>query len=997
MAGMEELEVHSKSYLVRWIRVKEEHTISWSIQPHKKSLNFGIFKHPGHSVTANVPGSGSHSTDVSESNPSSGSTGARQNASMPVIEKLTGIGLKPIKWIGKCEADKISQGTYDVPRNEGGNYALVVDNTFSKQTSKTATLVLLTYPTAVPPQSGHQGIRYNPAGAAPTPADPEAASNNTRGASYLDVAKPGDASRQARGRRRSLVAKSVNSSSNGGSTKGLPSSSELSGDSPTTVHTGILQKRRRKRHQGWARRYFSLDFGSSTLSYYHDRNSSALRGAIPLALAAIAANEKTREISVDSGAEVWHLRASNDQDFVSWKRALEKASKTPADDTQQNDVIRRIPSLRIAPNALEEREWMQIERLVGHVAGSRDAVRQLAKDTDPKYLPPQTASPSERPRERSPSPSSRLSPNAAEATNGDDHFDSRDRRPFWKRKASFNSYSGSKRGPVSPQLTIPGQFSDVASITGDRKPSSISSHADGSEDIHDRLMAVLRDLDSVVAEFGTLFAERKERFHPPTLSAHSRRSIDSDMSQEFFDAKDGAMSPILTIRDSDDENEVKQAETVADYVSSDSDGEDLERSISNTLQNENALSLFPVKPRSLAPLPLSTVVKRRTTVLAPTLMPPSLIGFLRRNVGKDLSQISMPVSANEPLSLLQRAAELMEYSVLLDKASTSTDSVERLIYVTAFAVSSLSNYRVRERAIRKPFNPMLGETFELIREDRGFRFIAEKVSHRPVQLAYVAESKDWSITQSPMPTQKFWGKSAEIITEGIIRLTLHTTGEHFSWSPATCFLRNIIAGEKYVEPTGELLVFNETTGQKAVSTFKAGGMFSGRSEDVTSKAFDPYGKELPLGMVGTWTTSLQLVKNGSLTDTVIWSVGPLVPDAPKHYGLTSFAATLNELTPIEGKKLPPTDSRLRPDQRALENGDVDRAEEEKTRLEENQRARRREMEAAGESWVPRWFTRVEDAATAGTGTEIVWRLKTGKDGYWEERAKGTWTGVTPVF
>ena len=33
-----------------------------------------------------------------------------------------------------------------------------------------------------------------------------------------------------------------------------------------TYHTGILQKRRRKRGQGYARRFFSLDFASCTMS-----------------------------------------------------------------------------------------------------------------------------------------------------------------------------------------------------------------------------------------------------------------------------------------------------------------------------------------------------------------------------------------------------------------------------------------------------------------------------------------------------------------------------------------------------------------------------------------------------------------------------------------------------------------------------------------------------------------------------------------------------------
>jgi hypothetical protein len=40
----------------------------------------------------------------------------------------------------------------------------------------------------------------------------------------------------------------------------------------------------------------------------------------------------------------------------------------------------------------------------------------------------------------------------------------------------------------------------------------------------------------------------------------------------------------------------------------------------------------------------------------------------------------------------------------------------------------------------------------------------------------------------------------------------------------------------------------------------------------------------------------------------------------------------------------PTDSRRRPDQRALEEGNYELAKEEKLRLEDNQRKRRKQME-----------------------------------------------------
>jgi hypothetical protein len=84
----------------------------------------------------------------------------------------------------------------------------------------------------------------------------------------------------------------------------------------------------------------------------------------------------------------------------------------------------------------------------------------------------------------------------------------------------------------------------------------------------------------------------------------------------------------------------------------------------------------------------------------------------------------------------------MEYSELLDKAACEKNVIDRLMYVTAFAISGYASSQFRIG--RKPFNPLLGETYECIRPDKGFRFISEKVSHHPNVMAVGNQKKKGS-------------------------------------------------------------------------------------------------------------------------------------------------------------------------------------------------------------------------------------------------------------
>ncbi len=57
-------------------------------------------------------------------------------------------------------------------------------------------------------------------------------------------------------------------------------------------------------------------------------------------------------------------------------------------------------------------------------------------------------------------------------------------------------------------------------------------------------------------------------------------------------------------------------------------------------------------------------------------------------------------------------------------AAEAPGSVGRMLLLAAFAVSAYSSTAGRTS---KPFNPLLGETYELVHAQKGFRAVVEKV------------------------------------------------------------------------------------------------------------------------------------------------------------------------------------------------------------------------------------------------------------------------------
>ncbi|XP_067373420.1 oxysterol-binding protein-related protein 6 isoform X2 [Channa argus] len=418
-------------------------------------------------------------------------------------------------------------------------------------------------------------------------------------------------------------------------------------------------------------------------------------------------------------------------------------------------------------------------------------------------------------------------------------------------------------------------------------------------------------------------------------SNESRLSMSESVS-EFFDAQEVLLSASSSENEgSDDESYVSD---VSDNISEDNASvvDNVSRQMAN---GDFAGSAFRNGRRTCLPAP------------CPDTSNINLWNILRNNIGKDLSKVSMPVELNEPLNTLQRMCEELEYSELLDKAADTEDPFERMVLVAAFAVSGYSS--TYYRAGSKPFNPLLGETYECIREDKSFCFFSEQVSHHPPISACHCESKNFTFWQDVRWKNKFWGKSMEILPIGSVNLTISRFGDHYEWNKVTTCVHNILSGRRWIEHYGEVTIRNtKSSACLCKLTFIKGNYWSSNVNEIQGFVMDQEGKVIHR-LFGKWHEGLYCGVPPSAK--CIWRPGSMPTDYELYYGFTRFAIELNELCPELKDVLPRTDARFRPDQRHLEEGNLEIASSEKHRIEDMQRVRRKCNEENNIKHEPRFF------------------------------------------
>ncbi|KAG8236531.1 hypothetical protein J437_LFUL015805 [Ladona fulva] len=410
--------------------------------------------------------------------------------------------------------------------------------------------------------------------------------------------------------------------------------------------------------------------------------------------------------------------------------------------------------------------------------------------------------------------------------------------------------------------------------------------------------------------------------------------------------------------------------------------------------------------------PIGPRRKRRTRVPEKPNYPLNLWSIMKNCIGQELSKIPMPVNFSEPLSMLQRLTEDYEYAEILDKAAACCpgedggDSCKQLAYVAAFTVSS---YSTTSNRTGKPFNPLLGETYECDRtDDLGWRSISEQVSHHPPMVAQYCEGSEWRCWQEFTMASKFRGKYLQVIPLGTAHLEFNASGNHYTWRKVTTTVHNIIVGKLWVDQHGDMDIVNHKTGDKCHLKYIPYSYFT---RDVQRKVkgcvMDKDGN-VKWVVTGTWDNKIdiaQVISSQGGPENPVFQTGAVhcvwkrrMPpsDSERFYNFTELACQLNE----EEEGVSPTDSRNRPDQRLMEQGLWNEANAEKVRLEEKQRAARRKREGEAEKaaaegrpyppYEPVWFKKQTEPYTGN-----VFHMYQGR--YWDCKEKGDWSMCPDIF
>ncbi|CAL7946818.1 unnamed protein product [Xylocopa violacea] len=333
----------------------------------------------------------------------------------------------------------------------------------------------------------------------------------------------------------------------------------------------------------------------------------------------------------------------------------------------------------------------------------------------------------------------------------------------------------------------------------------------------------------------------------------------------------------------------------------------------------------------------------------------SLIWFLMKQVrpGMDLSKVVLPTFILEPRSFLEKLADSYYHADLLSQAVVEDDAFTRMKGVVKWY---LSGFYKKPQGLKKPYNPLLGETFRCFwQHSNGSRtfYIAEQVSHHPpISGFYVTNRQDgFTISATIIAKSKFYGNSTSAVLDGVAVLTMLPRGEDYTMTIPYAHCKGILMGTLSMELGGKVHINCEKTGYHTELEFKLKPFLGGAEQMNQVAGGIRLGKETLATISGYWDGQILITDKRTGQESVFFNPTPEV----RKKRLKKYTVPMEHQGPWESEKL------WHDVTQAINRDDQIAATEAKTQLEEAQRERAKERKLKGQEWVPKHF--VQDIIT----------------------------------
>ncbi|KAK1148972.1 Oxysterol-binding protein OBPa [Aspergillus melleus] len=362
--------------------------------------------------------------------------------------------------------------------------------------------------------------------------------------------------------------------------------------------------------------------------------------------------------------------------------------------------------------------------------------------------------------------------------------------------------------------------------------------------------------------------------------------------------------------------------------------------------------------------------------------------------GADLSRVVLPTFILEPRSMLERITNFMAHPETLLPMPTVDDPLERFVSVVKFY---LSGWHIKPPGVKKPLNPILGETFTCYWDypdgTRGY-YISEQTSHHPPKSSYffMAPEHHIRIDGTLKPRSKFLGNSAASMMEGIAILRFlnrgedKEKGERYILTQPNMYARGILFGKMKYELGDHSYVRCPENNLVADLEFKTKGYFSGTYNAIGGTIKNEKTGEVYYELSGLWNGEMH-IKN------VQTHQKELLFDARHAKHTPPLARPIEEQGERESQRLWQSTAK------AVIAMNHELATDEKTKIEDRQREEAAKRAEDGVEWQPNLFRRVQGGpGGVDEGEEdLDWIINARVDSHNPEGAHQQILSIAPIL